>query len=116
MSKEKVVFDRDLLSEIENYSLNNNLELIELIDKFCIELLKRKDSDYGGSWQKDGILSAHLNTKRKFDRLHNIFLNGLNFDTQDDTVLDTLVDLRNYVTLYIVFMVNKDVNLKKLLE
>ena len=103
-----VVFDRDMLEPIENYKMDK--KLIVLIDNISNSIMVTKDEDYGGSWQADGLLSVHLNTKRKFDRVHKLFMSGFTNSVLDETVLDTLIDLRNYATLYISFLVRKDSN------
>ena len=105
---EFVKFRKDLLEAIPGYKFD--LETIEKIERVCKQIMVAKDKDYGGSWQKDGLLSAHLNLKRKFDRLHNLFMSGFDTEVGDETVLDTLIDLRNYTTLYLKFLTKKDLN------
>lgn len=101
-----IKFKKALLEPIPDYRLD--MDTIGVIEEACKDLMRKKDKDYGGSWQQDGLLSVHMNLKRKFDRLHKLFLEGFNPSVEDETVLDTLIDLRNYTTLYIMFMVKKD--------
>jgi len=103
----KVCFDKDLMSQIENYNVEEVLEFLDKLHSVSQKITKEKDEDYGGSWQKDGLLSVHLNTKRKWDRLQNIFENGFNVNLETETALDTLIDLRNYVGLYTFFLSKK---------
>jgi len=116
MEKKRISFDEELLKEIQGYSLEKNMKLLHKIEQISLSVLEKKDADYGGSWQKDGVLGAHLNMKRKFDRLHNIFMNGFDTKLDEETVMDTLLDLRNYISLYIVFMCNKNPEYLKALE
>lgn len=109
-----VMFLKELLTPIKDY--NFEPDLVDKIEGVCKKIMIEKDKDYGGSWQKDGLLSAHMNLKRKFDRLHTIFLNGFSTEVADETVLDTLIDLRNYTTLYISFLTQKDDNFNTLME
>ena len=74
---ETVQFNKELMSEIKGYKFDSETKMtLCRLEEKCMSILEAKDADYGGSWQKDGIFSVHFNTKRKFDRLHNIFKNG----------------------------------------
>jgi len=109
-----VAFDENLLEPIENYKLDEEaLELLRELEVKCSQLMIKKDRDYGGSWQKRGIMSVNENSARKWDRLQNLFKNGFSIEVKDETVLDTLMDLRNYVSLYIYFMLTKNPELLK---
>jgi hypothetical protein len=114
-NEEIVIFQKNILTPIPDYKLD--MELISRINSVCEEIMKDKDKDYGGSWQADGLLSAHLNTKRKWDRIQNLFMSGFdNTQVNDETILDTLLDLRNYVTLYISFLIRKDPNMSEVFK
>jgi hypothetical protein len=103
---DKICFDKKLLEQIQNYNIEDVLLFIEKLDEESRNIIRSKDKDYGGSWQQDGILSVHLNTKRKWDRLQNMFENG--FQTpENESIMDTLLDLRNYLSLYIYFISDK---------
>ena len=106
MSKNKTCFDKKLMEQIEDYHIKDVLVFLDTLHKTSQKITEEKDKDYGGSWQKDGLLSVHLNTKRKWDRLQNIFENGFEMNLESETVIDTLIDLRNYVSLY-AFFINK---------
>lgn len=114
MSEAHIYFKKSVLEPIPDYKLN--IELLKKLEDKCLGLMREKDADYGGSWQTDGVLSVHMNLKRKFDRLHNIFKNGFNTNVDNETVLDTLMDLRNYTSLYIMFLATKDKGILKELE
>lgn len=107
-TKSQVCFDVESMEQIQNYDIKDVLSFLEKLNSASMKITESKDKDYGGSWQKDGVIGVHLNTKRKWDRLHNLFQNGFQNDLKDETVMDTLVDLRNYVGLYIYFMDKKN--------
>lgn len=113
MDSSKIAFNKALMEEIPDYKMDSETKrTLERLEQKCMNILEAKDADYGGSWQKDGIFSVHFNLKRKFDRLHNIFKNGFKQES-GESALDTLMDLRNYVSLYILYMLHKDPELLK---
>jgi hypothetical protein len=101
------------------------IEHLDAIAQYDVAELKRKDAEYGGSWKKRGGIGAFLNLVRKWDRLDeqvsrfredsgktagemNIF-DHIACDTRQESVLDTLRDLRRYAMLIEAEMVARGV-------
>lgn len=70
--------------------------------------LVHKNELYGDSWKRRGGAGAFLTMARPWDRLENmagefgwdVFAAGLAYDTEgDDDILDSINDLRNYLLL-----------------
>jgi hypothetical protein len=79
--------------------------------------LREKDEEYGGSWLKRGGIGAYMMAARKIDRLENI-VSGYQYDifaalTNDksgESLLDTIRDLRGYLTLIEAEYVNRTIH------
>lgn len=84
-------------------------QLIRPILTADADMLEKKDEQYGASWAKRGGVGAFMMLARKWDRLENIVENKYNWDIfaairaetgqGDEAILDTIRDLRNYLTL-----------------
>lgn len=110
----------DLLQGLENYDSSELRKWMEEHNHKRVEIFTLKDAAYGGSWQKDGLVGAYLNLKRKWDRLSNLFQTGELFDLSpknlkemQETVNDTLLDLENYSAMFNWLLDKKREELKK---
>jgi hypothetical protein len=71
-----------------------------------IELHRSKDESYGNAWKKRGEqVSIAANIARKVDRIESV-ANGAN--PNDETFLDTAVDLFVYCLKYQTFLADQD--------
>ena len=107
-AQEVIIFRKDLLTGLENYSTAEVSDFLKQIFPKMIELFEKKDINYNGSWQKRGLLSAQLNLERKFDRLTAQFYNGTITSETNENILDTFVDLSIYQLLELYFLVKRE--------
>ena len=111
----KVIFKQSDLVGLPEYDSKQMLTVIERLMASGRTLFTEKDAQYGGSWQKDGLIGAFLNLKRKMDRLLNKWSNGellgLDEDSTRESITDTFVDMNNYsyMMLGLMFLKSKDV-------
>ena len=70
-----------------------------LIECLC-RLQESKERVYGVDWKRFGLVSSMFNMFRKFIRLRTMWEGGWQ-PPDDDSRLDTLIDLHNYVVLCI---------------
>lgn len=85
---------------------------ISLIDKLkatcraSIDVIMRKNLEYGESWKQRGGVGAYMMLARKWDRLENqvkregwdIFA-AMNTDDREEGIIDDIRDLTNYLLL-----------------
>lgn len=68
-----------------------------------------KNEKYGNSFEvsldKYGMIAALTRISDKFNRIENLILNG-DKGTDDETVMDTLIDMANYCVMTAVYMKN----------
>lgn len=70
----------------------------------------RKDKAYGAAWKRRGErISIVPNIARKVDRLTAFATDGS--DLQDESLLDTAIDLNVYCLKYLLFLVDEDTTL-----
>ena len=69
-------------------------------------ILEEKDKHYGASWKKRGGVGAYMVTARKWDRIETIceaygydIFKAASKTGMEETVLDTIRDLRRYLLL-----------------
>jgi hypothetical protein len=72
----------------------------QLVDAL-VALQEEKERAYGVDWKRFGLVSSLFNVYRKFIRLRTIWDRGWQ-PTSDDTRLDTIVDLLNYLILSVI--------------
>ena len=94
-------------SETENLSPNEKL-FKSIVDKM-FDTYKRKNKDYGSSFDElfdeYGMTSALLRIKDKYNRLKAINDNG-QIEVKDESVEDTLLDMANYAILTVIKLRN----------
>lgn len=111
MNKKKdLIIKAELLESIEDYSTEDVAGFMQDIVRAMLTQFKVKDKDYGGSWQKDGILSVHFNFKRKVDRILSQFESGelLSNGGGKENIADTLIDLSTYSLMYLFYLYKMD--------
>jgi hypothetical protein len=77
-------------------------------------MLRIKDAEYGGSWQKRGGPGAFFAACRKWDRYeqsvakHGSLENALAADKREEGILDDVGDLRRYLVLWEAWRLEHD--------
>lgn len=69
----------------------------------CRMIRKKKQADYGLTWQEYGLDGVFFNIASKFGRLKSLIWHRKEAQVKDESVLDTLLDLVNYA-LYAIFL------------
>jgi hypothetical protein len=97
----------------EPEELRQDLELTASAD---IEVLLKKEREYGSSWKKRGGVGAFMMLARKWDRIEtncsnwqwDIF-NAYDNDSRAEGILDDIADLRRYLMLVQVELIERKV-------
>lgn len=71
-------------------------ELESILDE-VIEIILRKNADYGDAWQRHGVAGVLVRLSDKSLRLQN--LEGREALVVDESVTDTLIDIVGYAAL-----------------
>lgn len=86
------------------------MEQFEEITKKMFETYKRKNKDYGNSFDKTldewGLCVSAIRLEDKLNRFKNYVKNG-SFSVEDEGVRDTLMDLSCYSIMTVMYMDNK---------
>lgn len=86
----------------------NKHDFREVLQKMG-DIFAIKNEKYGNSFEvsvdKYGMIAALTRISDKFNRIENLILNG-DKGTDDETVMDTLIDMANYCVLTAVYMKN----------
>ena len=86
----------------------------EDIQKELTELYKKKNKDYGDSFNeslnKYGLLPTVLRLTEKTKRLETLYLNNGSSSIKDENVDDTLKDIANYCIITLTWLKNKNLN------
>lgn len=96
----------------------DQIENFIAVQELCFELMKAKSVKYGKSWRKRELIGACLNLERKLDRFNNeltkmmrdgeaAYMNPENIGA-DDGIMDQLMDMVNYATLIMTYLIEKD--------
>lgn len=79
-----------------------------------LEIFKKKNSDYGNSFEKSlqehGIIAAVIRIEDKMSRLINLSKNKSNQKVDDESIIDTLKDLSNYALMTAVWLEPTELN------
>ena len=78
-------------------------QLANIQDK-ALELFKKKNNDYGNSFETYGLIGILVRLQDKINRCLTIADNCIRVN--DETLLDTLLDLHNYAAMGIMFLVD----------
>ena len=102
---EKVVAEKNRLDELRSSRLitiepttniQRHKELTDLMHQTYIEKNKDYGDSFGQTHKKYGALAGLTRIADKFHRLENIILNDATIQVDDESVIDTLVDMSNY--------------------
>lgn len=115
-NKPDLVIPANMLEGLENYNTPEVTTRLKDMATAMVRQFKQKDADYGGSWQKDGIMSVHFNFKRKVDRVMAQFANGTMTSGKGENIADTLIDLATYSLMYAYYLENKNKNVKDFID
>ncbi|STO12726.1 Domain of Uncharacterised Function (DUF1599) [[Flavobacterium] thermophilum] len=108
---EIIWFDEHELELIDNNTIinNSNIELHKKILDEIHDTYKRKNADYGNSFEEQfkeyGLLSAIIRLDDKMRRLKQLLKNKA--QVKDESIEDTLIDLAGYAILTLMEL-NKD--------
>ena len=76
-------------------------EKFKLVQQEALELFIRKNSDYGRAYKFFGFIGLLTRLEDKISRCINISKTNITL-VDNETLLDTIVDLNNYCTLAIM--------------
>lgn len=96
-----------LVSAEEQLELNKPLiKMRDILDKMY-NTYKRKNSDYGNSFDKSldewGLQAAAIRIGDKVNRINSLIKNG-SFAVKDESIRDTLLDLANYSVMTLMYL------------
>lgn len=84
--------------------------VLEYLDGMA-ETFVVKNEKYGNSFEisldKYGLIAALTRISDKFNRVENLILND-DKGTEDESILDTLLDMANYCVMTAVYIENKE--------
>lgn len=89
--------------------MNDSLETnsFEEITKKMVETYKKKNKDYGNSFNKTldewGLFVSAIRLEDKLNRFKSYIQTGM-YEVQDEGVKDTLIDLANYSIMTILYL------------
>ena len=85
----------------------------EDIQKELTELYKKKNKDYGNSFEQSlneyGLLPTIIRLKEKITRADNILMNS-QASVAEESIEDTLKDIANYSIITLTWLKNKKLN------
>lgn len=94
--------------------MNINNSNMEKAHNELLEIFKKKNSDYGNSFEKSlqehGIIAAIIRMEDKMSRLTNLSKNNSNQKVDDESIIDTLKDLSNYALMTAVWLEHTEYN------
>ena len=86
-----------------------NENVIKMLLNDMAETFAVKNKKYGNSFEvsldKYGLIAALTRMSDKFNRAENLILNNDN-GTEDESILDTLLDLANYCVMTVAYLEN----------
>lgn len=83
----------------------DNLRVIQMknIQNKCLEVFKKKNTDYGDAFATYGIIGVLMRMEDKLQRSRTICKNGINL-VKDENLEDTLLDLHNYAAMALMLL------------
>lgn len=88
-----------------------NLSKFETITSELYDTYKKKNSDYGNSFDKSldewGLQAAAFRMDDKMNRFKSLVKNS-SFKVKDESIMDTLKDLANYCIMTVMYLENGD--------
>jgi len=83
--------------------MNRRVEQMKIIQNQALELLTKKNTDYGDAFAKYGVIGVLIRIQDKLQRSMSITKNGVNL-IQDEAIRDTLIDLHNYAAMALMLL------------
>jgi hypothetical protein len=81
----------------------NRVEQMQKIQLEALEIFRKKNTDYGDSFAKYGVIGVLMRIEDKIQRGMTITKNGVNLVT-DEGIRDTLMDLHNYAAMALMLI------------
>lgn len=81
----------------------NRVEQMKKIQMSALELFTKKNTDYGDSFAKFGVIGVIMRIEDKIQRSLNITKNGVTL-VNDEGIRDTLLDLHNYAAMALMLL------------
>jgi hypothetical protein len=81
----------------------NRVEQMEKIQAEALEIFRKKNTDYGDSFAKYGVIGVLMRIEDKIQRGMSITKNGVNL-VNDEGIRDTLLDLHNYAAMALMLI------------
>ena len=81
----------------------NRVEQMKKVQNEGLELVTKKNIDYGDAFAKYGVIGVLMRIEDKLQRSMSITKNGVNL-VNDEGIRDTLIDLHNYATMAIMLL------------
>ena len=80
---------------------SSDAEKFKLVQREAFELFIKKNSDYGNAYKTYGFIGILTRLGDKISRCLNISKNNITL-VDDETLLDTIIDIHNYTALAII--------------
>jgi len=81
----------------------DRVDQMKKIQNEAFELFTKKNTDYGDSFAKYGVIGVLMRMEDKLQRYMSITKNGINL-VNDEGIRDTLIDLHNYAAMAIMLL------------
>ena len=81
----------------------NRVEQMQKIQLEALDIFRKKNTDYGDSFAKYGVIGVLMRIEDKIQRGMTITKNGVNLVT-DEGIRDTLMDLHNYAAMALMLI------------
>ena len=81
----------------------SRIEQMKIIQSEALELVTRKNTDYGDAFAKYGVIGVLMRIEDKIQRALAITKNGVNL-VNDESMRDTLIDLHNYAAMALMLL------------
>ena len=85
----------------------NRVQQMKKIKSEALELLTKKNNDYGDAFAKYGPVGVLMRMEDKLHRYMSITKNGVNL-VNDEGIRDTLIDLHNYSAMALMLLDETD--------
>jgi len=80
---------------------------LKKIQDECFTIFKAKNSDYGSSFEDDGVIGVIIRIGDKIKRMKSITTKGIHL-VNDESLRDTLLDLHNYAAMAVMLLDDKE--------
>ena len=81
----------------------NRVEQMKEIQEKALQLFTKKNTDYGDSFARLGVIGVLMRIEDKIQRSLSITKNGVNL-VNDEGIKDTLLDLHNYAAMALMLL------------